>query len=263
MAPRPAIINVMTGAAMKAARGLVRDYGELDNLQVSRKGPGDFVTAADKKSEQILHEELSKGRPDFGFLMEESGAIEGDPRMRWIIDPLDGTLNLMHGIPHFSISIANEAHGEIVAGVVYDPLRDEMFWAERGTGAFLNDRRIRVSGRNRIEDALIATGIPAIGRHGKEKFQEQLGRAMTKAAGIRSVGSAALALAYVAAGRFDGFWDMSQGAWDIAAGLVLVREAGGLVSDMERGADMVQSGNIIAANGDLFDSFSSVIRGSK
>ncbi len=261
MAHRPPIINVMSAAALKAARGLQRDYGEVDNLQVSRKGPADFVSAADRRAEKLLRTALERARPGFGFLMEESGAAEGTvPGARWIVDPLDGTTNFLHGIPHFSISIAYQQDLEIVAGVVYDPLRDEMFWAEKGAGAHVNDRRLRVSARKRIEDAVVATGIPHLGRPGHDRFQDQLSAVMERVAGVRRMGSAALDLAYVAAGRYDAFWESGLSQWDLAAGLILVREAGGLISDLEGGENILESGGVIAANADLFDSFAALIR---
>src|SRR3954463_7485351 len=223
MAVRSATINVMTAAALKASRGLKRDFGEVEQLQVSMKGPADFVSNADLKAEKLLRAELSKGRPGYGFLMEESGASAGsDSRHRWIVDPLDGTTNFLHGIPHFAISIALERDGEIVAAVVYDPTRDEMFWAEKGIGAYLNDRRLRVSGRRRLGEALIATGIPFRERGNHPNYLAGLAAIMVETSGVRRFGSAALDLAYVAAGRYDGFWEVGLQPWDIAAGLLLV-----------------------------------------
>src|SRR5713226_7466972 len=222
MAVRSATINVMTAAALKASRGLKRDFGEVEQLQVSMKGPADFVSNADLKAEKMLRAELAKGRPGYGFLMEESGESRGsDPRHRWIVDPLDGTTNFLHGIPHFAISIALERDGEIVAGVVYDPTRDEMFWAEKGAGAYVNEHRLRVSARRGLGDAVIGTGIPFRGR------------------GDHPPHLAALDVAYVAAGRYDGFWEFGLSPWDIAAGLLLIREAGGYVSDLTGGHDML------------------------
>lgn len=249
MALRSALLNVMVGAAHKAARGLVRDFGEVEQLQVSRKGPADFVSKADHRAERIIAAELSRARPAYGLLMEETGAVAGtDTSNRWIVDPLDGTTNFLHGIPHFAISIALERDGEPYAGVVYAPVADELYTAERGTGAFLNGRRMRVSGRTRIEDALFATGIPFKGLADHALFLRQLAAVMGEVAGIRRFGSAALDLAYVAAGRYDGFWENGLHPWDIAAGIVLVREAGGFVSDLDGGRRMFTGGGILACN---------------
>ena len=244
-----ATINVMEAAARKAARGLIRDFGEVENLQVSRKGPADFVSEADRRAERILRAELAKARPGFGFLMEESGETEGeDTRRRWIVDPLDGTTNFLHGIPHFAISIGLEEDGAMVAGLVYDPLRDELFWAEKGVGCYLNRRRLRVSSRRRMEEAVLATGIPFKGRAGKDAFLATIGTAIDNTAGVRRFGSAALDLAYVAAGRYDGFWEFGLSPWDVAAGIVLVREAGGFVTDISGRAVTIQGDSIVAAN---------------
>lgn len=242
-------LNVMTAAARKAGRGLIRDFGELENLQVSMKGPADFVSSADLRTERILMNELSKARPGYGFLMEESGAVEGpDKTHRFIIDPLDGTLNFLHAIPHFAISIGLEREGQMQSAVVYNPVTDEMYTAERGHGAYLNDKRLRVSARKQFKDCVFATGIPFLGKEGHERFLAELQAVMAVAAGIRRFGSAALDLAYVAAGRYDGFWERKLGAWDMAAGLLLVREASGVVSDLDGGAKMLDRGDIIAAN---------------
>lgn len=244
-----ATINVMEAAARKAARGLIRDFGEAENLQVSRKGPADFVSEADRRAEHVLRTELHKARPGFGFLMEESGAHTGeDPDRRWIVDPLDGTTNFLHGIPHFAISIALEEAGRIVAGVIYEPLRDELFWAENGVGCYLNRRRLRVSSRRDLSESVLATGIPFRGRPGKEAFLATVEGAVDLTAGVRRFGSASLDLAYVAAGRYDGFWEFGLSPWDIAAGVVLVREAGGFATDINGADKMVYSGSIVAAN---------------
>ena len=249
MALKSATINVMEAAARKAGRGLIRDFGEVEQLQVSRKGPADFVSEADRRADRILRAELSKARPSFGLLMEESGATEGsDDERLWIVDPLDGTINFLHGIPHFAISIGLEERGEITAGVIYEPVRDELFWAEKGAGAYLNRRRIRVSSRGRIGDAVLATAIPSGARPGKEEFVSVIRPVMELAAGVRRFGSAALDLAYVAAGRYEGFWEYGLAPWDVAAGIVIVREAGGLVSEIGGGADMLRGGSIVAAN---------------
>ncbi len=253
MAPRSALINVMTRAAEKAAKGLRRDFGEVEQLQVSLKGPGNFVSTADLKAERILRQELSKARPDYSFLMEESGASAGkDGEHRWIVDPLDGTTNFLHGLPHFCISIALERAGDIVAGVVYDPIKDELFWGEKGIGSFLNDRRLRVSSRRQLSQALVATGTPYGQRSdGRPRYLRQLDSLMDQVGDIRRMGSAALDLAYVAAGRFDGYWEYGLSAWDIAAGLLLVREAGGYASEPSGEGDPLLSGDILAANDHL------------
>jgi myo-inositol-1(or 4)-monophosphatase len=242
----------MARAADKAARGLKRDFGEVEQLQVSAKGPADFVSTADHRAEKVLREELSKARPGFGLIMEESGVTEGkDPHHRWIVDPLDGTTNFLHGLPHFAISIALQREAEIVAGLVYDPIKDEMFWAEKGGGAFLNDRRLRVSSRRKIEEALVGTGMPYHGHGTPGEFIAQLDAVMGSVAGIRRIGAAALDLAYVAAGRFDAFWEEHLSIWDIAAGILLVREAGGYVTTTDGGDAMLDTGSVLAANDHL------------
>jgi myo-inositol-1(or 4)-monophosphatase len=246
----------MTEAARKTGRVLRRDFGEVEQLQVSHKGPSDFVTAADIKAEKTLRAELQKARPRFGFLMEESGEIQGeDGKHRWIIDPIDGTTNFLHGIPHFAISIGLEMEGEMIAGLVYNPIVEEVFWAEKGQGAFLNDKRLRVSARNRMSEAVMATGIPFHGRPGHEPFIDQMGRVMKDVAGIRRMGAASLDLAYVAAGRFEGFWEAGLQPWDIAAGVLLVREAGGFVTDFKGDKNVLASGNVVAANAKLHKQF--------
>jgi myo-inositol-1(or 4)-monophosphatase len=246
MAVRSAVINVMAAAARKAGRGLIRDFGEVENLQVSQKGPSDFVSTADLKAEKTLRAELEKARPGYGFMMEESAETIGDGRHRWIVDPLDGTLNFLHGIPHFCISVALEREGEIIAGVVYEPLRDEEYWAEKGSGAFVSDRRIRVSGRRDLGQAVIATGMPFRGKEAHPGYMRTLNAVMAETAGVRRFGAAALDLAYVAAGRFG------LKPWDIAAGLLLVKEAGGYCSEPDgSGHDMLASGNVLAANDHL------------
>lgn len=255
MAYRSPLLNVMTGAALKAAKGLIRDFGELEQLQVSKKGPADFVSRADHRSESVLRGELMKARPGYSLLMEESGFHPGsDTSNRWVVDPLDGTTNFLHGIPHFSISIALERDGEPYAGVIYSPIPDEMFVAERGTGAFLNGRRLRVSGRRNVEDALFATGIPFMGLANHDLFVRQLGAVMAVSTGVRRFGSAALDLAWVAAGRYDGYWENGLQPWDIAAGIVLVREAGGFVTDLAGGRKMFTGGGVLASNTALHES---------
>jgi myo-inositol-1(or 4)-monophosphatase len=252
VAVRSPVINVMANAALKAARALNRDFGEVEQLQVSVKGPSDFVSTADLRAERTLKTELLRARPGYGLLFEEGGATEGtDPHHRWIVDPLDGTTNFLHGIPHFAISIALERDGEIVAGLVYEPTRDEMFWAEKGTGAYLNDRRLRVSARRSLGEALIGTGLPFRGHGDHPIYVATLSRVMAATSGVRRFGAAALDLAYVAAGRYDGFWEFALSPWDIAAGLLLVREAGGFVSDLSGGQTMMTSGDVLAANGHL------------
>jgi myo-inositol-1(or 4)-monophosphatase len=242
-------LNVMIAAARKAGRGLIRDFGEVENLQVSLKGPADFVTKADQRTESILVGELQKARSGYCFLVEEAGVIEGtDKTHRFIIDPLDGTTNFLHGIPHFAISIALEREGQLVSAVVYNPVTDEMYIAERGQGAYLNDRRLRVSARKTTKDALFATGIPFLGREGHERFLGELAPVMAVSAGVRRFGAAALDLAYVAAGRYDGFWERGLAAWDVAAGILLVREAGGQVTDLDGRDKMLDRGDILAAN---------------
>jgi myo-inositol-1(or 4)-monophosphatase len=262
MATRSAHINVMIRAADKAARQLRRDFGEVENLQVSRKGPADFVTAADLRAEKILRQELSRARPDYGFLMEESGAsaATGDSERRWIVDPLDGTTNFLHGLPHFAISIALEERGELIAGMVYDPIKDETFHAEKGAGAYLNDRRIRVSSRRELPDALIATGMPYKGHGDHAQFLAEVEAVMAEVAGIRRWGAAALDLAYVAAGRYDGFWERDLSSWDVAAGILLVREAGGYVSQVDGRAIRHDSPSILAANDLLHVPLQKVLR---
>jgi myo-inositol-1(or 4)-monophosphatase len=247
---RSALMNVMTAAALKAGRGLKRDFGEVGNLQVSVKGPGDFVSAADRRAEKTIFEELAKARPGYGFIMEESGRVEGsDKSHTWIIDPLDGTTNFLHGLPVFAISIALEREGQLVAGLVYNPADDEMYVAERGQGAWLNNRRLRVAQRSKLADSLIATGVPHLGKAKEHPlFKQELAAVMARVSNVRRFGAASLDLAYVAAGRFDGYWERNLQAWDVAAGVVLVREAGGFVSDLDGGADMLSKGSVIAGN---------------
>ena len=261
MAIRSATINVMVKAAQKAARGLVRDFGEVEQLQVSLKGPADFVSTADLQAERTLSAELKKARPEFGLLMEEGTNATGDGRHRWIVDPLDGTLNFLHGLPHFAISIALERDGELIAGVIHDPIKDELFWAERGVGAYLNDRRLRVSGRRDLAQAVIATGTPNLGRPDHGPYVDMLSAVMAQTAGIRRFGAAALDLAYVAAGRYDGYFEVGLSPWDIAAGIVLVREAGGYVSEIAGGHHMLQSGSVLAGNDHLHLPLGALLRG--
>ena len=257
-------LNVMIAAARKAGRGLIRDFGELENLQVSMKGPADFVSVADERTERILVEELSRARPGYGFVVEESGVIEGpDKTHRFIIDPLDGTTNFLHGIPQFAISIALEREGQVVSGVVFNPVNDELFIAERNHGAFLNDRRLRVSGRKALKDALFATGIPFMGREGHEQFLRELREVMEVTSGVRRFGAASLDLAWVAAGRFDGFWERGLSPWDMAAGMLMVREAGGVVSDFGGSGLMFDKGEIVCANEALHPQLMKLLKDAK
>ena len=261
MAQRSALINVMIAAAQKAARKLTRDFGEIENLQVSRKGPADFVSNADKTAENTLRYALEKARPDYCFLLEEGGELtRKDTSNRWIIDPLDGTTNFLHGIPHFSISIALERDSELFAGVVYEPVYDQMYWAEKGQGAYLNDNRIRVSGRSSMDEALFATGIPFKGARDHPLFLKQLEAVMGVSSGVRRFGSAALDLAYVAAGRFDAFWEFGLSPWDVAAGILLIREAGGFVTELDGGNDPLNGDTILAANDALYDPVGRMLR---
>jgi len=246
---RSALMNVMIQAVTKAGRGLARDFGEVQNLQVSVKGPGDFVSQADLRAEQVLRSELERARPDYGFLLEEGGEVEGkDGQHRWIIDPLDGTTNFLHGFPHFAVSLALERQGQIVAGGVFNPATDELYSAEKGAGAFLNDRRLRVAARRKLTDCVVGCGIPHLGRGDHGRFLVQLRQVMSDVVGVRRTGAAALDLAYVAAGRLDGFWEEKLSPWDMAAGILLIREAGGFVSDLAGGADMFGRGDIVAGN---------------
>jgi len=255
-------LNLMIRAARKAARGLLRDFREVENLQVSVKGPADFVSRADREAERIIREELTTGRPTYGWLGEETGAAPGeDPTRRWIVDPLDGTTNFLHGIPHWSISIALEHKGEIVAAIIYDPPRDEMFIAEKGAGAWLNDRyRLRVSGRRDPGQALLATGMPFGAKRTLAATLADLPRVAPVFAGVRRMGSAALDLAWVAAGRFDGYWERELQAWDLAAGLLLVREAGGFAESMDGESRPVDSGTVLATNAALFAPLAELLR---
>ena len=256
-------LNLMIKAARKAARSLVKDFREVENLQVSSKGPGDFVSRADREAERIIKQELLGGRPTYGWIGEETGETEGqDPTRRWIVDPLDGTTNFLHGLPHWAISIALEHKGEVVSGVIYDPAKDEMFVAEKGAGAWLNTTRLRVSGRARMIEAIFATGIPFAGQPALPAALQDLARLMPTCAGVRRWGTASLDLAYVAAGRFDGYWERGLNVWDMAAGIIIVREAGGFVGPVREGVDPMMGGGILAANAALFDPFTKVIRNS-
>ena len=268
MVSHSGLITVMTRAVRKAAPRLRRDFGEVEQLQVSKKGPADFVSVADKRSEATLIEELKNARPDWAILTEESGEIEGDPtKPRWIIDPLDGTSNFLHGIPHFAISLAVEERlpggtSQISHGLVYQPLTDESFWAEKGRGAWLHDRRLRVSGRRYLDEALIGTGLPHSGRGDVATWARIYGAIGPEVSGIRRNGAASLDLAWVAAGRFDGFWEDDLDIWDSAAGILLVKEAGGFVSDY-RGQDrMFERREYLAANGELHSKLHKLLAGA-
>ena len=254
-------LNIMIKAARKAGRSLVKDFREVENLQVSMKGAGDFVSKADLAAEQILKEELLTARPTYGYLGEEGGEVQGqDPTRRWIVDPLDGTTNFLHGLPHWAISIALEHKGQIVAGVVYDAAKDEMFFAEKGAGAWLNDsKRLRVSGRKRLIECIFATGVPFAAKRTLPASLQDLARLMPECAGVRRFGSAALDLAYVAAGRYDGYWERELNIWDVAAGTLLVTEAGGLLEGLRPDQDPLE-GQLLAGNGEVFSSFAKIIR---
>jgi myo-inositol-1(or 4)-monophosphatase len=239
----------MSDAARKAARGLNRDFGELAELQVAKKAPADFVSAADLKAEQTIFEMLTKARPGYGFLGEERGMIEGtDKTHTWIVDPLDGTTNFLHAIPHFAINIALQREGAVVAAVTYNPISNDLFWAEKGKGAFVNDKRLRVAARTRMDEAVLATGIPFLGHGQHARFLKELHQVSQRVAGVRRFGSAALDLAWVAAGRYDGYWERDLQAWDIAAGILLVTEAGGKVTDADGEADPLAARTVCAAN---------------
>lgn len=255
-------LNVMVKAARRAGRSLVKDFREVENLQVSMKGAGDFVSRADIAAEKIIKEELMGARPTYGWLAEEGGEDEGqDPTRRWIVDPLDGTTNFLHGLPHWAVSIALEHKGQVVAGVVFDPAKDEMFIAEKGAGAWMNDTRLRVSGRTKMIECIFATGLPFGGRADLPDTLKELARVAPGCAGVRRWGAAALDLAYVAAGRYDGFWERRLNAWDLAAGLVILREAGGLAEPIAPNGDILQDGTVICANEPMFTGLAKAVRG--
>lgn len=261
---RSALLNIMVQAVTKAGRALSRDFGEVENLQVSVKGPGEFVSAADTRAEETLVAELQKARPSYPFVTEETGAIDGSDKSHcWIIDPLDGTTNFLHGIPIFAISVALRRDDQIIAGVVFNPVSNELFVAERGQGAYLNDRRIRVAGRSELTNAVIATGIPHRGRSDHEPFVAELPYLMARVAGIRRCGSAAIDLAWLAAGRFDGFWERGLQSWDMAAGLLIIEEAGGLVTDVDGGNTMLASGSVVAGNSKLHQQLLRALRDAR
>jgi len=244
-----ALLNVMIKAARRAGRSLKRDLGEIENLQVSMKGPANFVSLADRRSEEMLYEDLAKARPGYGFIGEEGGQREGaDATHTWIVDPLDGTTNFLHGIPQFAISIALSREGTIIAGVIYNPANDELYTAERGKGAFLNDQRLRVAGRRKLSECVIACGLPHIGRGDLELSRQEMAEIQNRVAGLRRFGAASLDMAFVAAGRLDGYWERNLQPWDMAAGQIIVREAGGIVSGIAGNDDPLVSRNVICGN---------------
>ena len=270
MAAISGLVRVMERAARKAGTRLRRDFGEVEHLQVSRKGPSDFVSKADRQAERTIYDELRAARPDWGFVLEEGGVIEGDPnKPRWIVDPLDGTTNFLHGIPHFAISIAAQepladgsGWGDVIAGIVYQPITDESFWAEKSRGAWLQDRRLRVSARRQLDEALIGTGIPFANRGDAGQWMRIYAELGPRIAGIRRNGSAALDLAWVAAGRFDGFWESNLKPWDVAAGMLLIKEAGGFVTDYRGGDQMIARKEVLAANDVLQSKMHKLVAGA-
>ena len=254
-------LNVMMKTARKVGRGLLKDFTEVENLQVSSKGPGDFVSRADRRAEEVIREDLMAARPTYGFLGEEGTEIAGeDPTRRWIVDPLDGTTNFLHGLPHWAISIALEHKGQIISGVIYDPVKDELFWAEKGEGAWMNESRLRVSGRHKMIECIFATGLPFGGRADLPDTLRDLGRLLPACAGVRRFGAASLDLAYVAAGRYDGYWERGVHPWDVAAGLIILREAGAFVEPMREGGNILKDGAMICANEPIFAQFAKIIR---
>ena len=254
-------LNLMIKAARKAGRSLVKDFREVENLQVSSKGPGDFVSKADREAERIIKDELRGARPSYGWLGEETGSEDGeDPTRRWIVDPLDGTTNFLHGLPHWAVSIALEHKGEVVAGVIFDAAKDELYYAEKGLGAYMNDTRLRVSGRRSMTDSVFATGVPFGAKSTLPATMQDLARLMPQCAGVRRWGSAALDLAYVAAGRYEGYWEREINAWDMAAGLILVKEAGGFTASLREGRGIFESGSVVAANAAMFEPLRKALR---
>ena len=242
-------INVMVKAARRAGRSLKRDLGEIEHLQVSLKGPANFVSLADKRAEEILYQDLAKARPGYGFLGEEGGVREGtDKSHTWIVDPLDGTTNFLHGIPQFAISIGLAREGTVIAGVIYNPANDELYIAERGKGAFLNDQRLRVAGRRKLDECVVACGLPHIGRGDHDLFRREMTAIQDQVAGLRRFGAASLDLAFVAAGRLDGYWERNLQPWDIAAGQIMVKEAGGTISDIDTSGDALVTGHVVCGN---------------
>lgn len=253
-------INLITRACMKASRSLIRDFGEIENLQVSSKGPGDFVSSADKRTEKIIIEELQKAHPEYGIVTEETGIInKSNTKNRWIIDPIDGTMNFLNGVPQFAISIGYEENNEIICGVIFNPIMDEMFCAEKGNGAYLNNSRIRVSKKRRIQDALLVTGGPKQASKIKDKIFSEYINVSNNVSNIRKFGSAALDMAYVACGRFDGYWQRELNYWDIAAGIVILKEAGGFIEFFEEDTNSPLKKNILASNSNIHDELSDLI----
>jgi myo-inositol-1(or 4)-monophosphatase len=253
-------MNVMVKAARRAGRSLKRDLGEIENLQVSMKGPANFVSLADKRAEEMLYTDLNKARPGYGFLGEEGGNREGtDKSHTWIVDPLDGTTNFLHGIPQFAVSIGLAREGQVIAGLIYNPANDELYMAEKGSGAFLNDTRLRVAGRKQLNECVIACGLPHIGRGDFELSRNEMAALQPKVAGLRRFGAASLDLAFVAAGRLDGYWERNLQPWDIAAGLILIKEAGGTVGDIN-GGDVLSTGNVVAGNEFVHGALTKILR---
>jgi len=254
-------INVMVIACRKASKILIRDFGEVENLQVSLKGPGDFVSASDKKVEKTLIDELQKARPNYSILSEEVGEINNDKDFKWIIDPIDGTANFLHGIPHFAISVGLEHNSEIICGIIYDPIKDEMFLAEKGNGAYLNNQRMRVSSRSKLKDCIIFTGGPKIESKDRELSLKEYNNFSSKVLiPIRKLGSAALDMAYVAAGRCDGFWQRNLNYWDIAAGIILVKESGGFITDFKGEKEYIQNKTVLATNSKINNEMIEVLK---
>jgi myo-inositol-1(or 4)-monophosphatase len=253
-------MNVMVKAARRAGRSLKRDLGEIENLQVSMKGPANFVSLADKRAEEMLYTDLNKARPGYGFLGEEGGNREGtDKSHTWIVDPLDGTTNFLHGIPQFAVSIGLAREGQVIAGLIYNPANDELYMAEKGSGAFLNDTRLRVAGRKQLNECVIACGLPHIGRGDFELSRNEMAALQPKVAGLRRFGAASLDLAFVAAGRLDGYWERNLQPWDVAAGLILIKEAGGTVGDIN-GGDVLTTGNVVAGNEFVHGALTKILR---
>ena len=254
-------INVMVKACRKASKTIIRDFGEVENLQVSLKGPGDFVTASDKKVEKILIDELQKARPKYSILSEEIGEINNDQSFKWIIDPIDGTANFLHGIPHFAISLGLEYEKEIICGIIYDPIKDEMFTAEKGNGSYVDNKRMRVSSRSKLKDCIIFTGGPKMGSADQEISLKEYNLFSSKVlTPIRKLGSASLDMAYVAAGRCDGFWQRNLKYWDIAAGIILVKEAGGFVTDFQGENQYMQNKTILVTNSKINEEMIEVLK---
>ncbi|OYW55670.1 MAG: inositol monophosphatase [Azorhizobium sp. 32-67-21] len=254
-------MTVMIQAVRKAGRALVRDFGEVENLQVSAKGPANFVSAADRKAEEILYTELSRSRPGFSFLMEERGRVEGtDISNEWVVDPLDGTTNFLHGIPLFAVSVGLVRNGVPFAGVIFNPVTDELYAAEKGQGAYLNDRRLRVAGRRKLADCVVSCGLPHLGRGNHGRFNRELAAVQTQVAGLRRTGAASLDLAWVASGRFDAFWERDLSPWDMAAGMIMIREAGGYVSDLDGGDKVLEKGDVIAGNEEMHRDLLALLR---